>query len=539
VTISILNQFNSKDIKGDLFGGLTAAVIALPLALAFGVSSGAGAIAGVYGAIFTGFFAALFGGTASQISGPTGPMTVVVALMLTKMIAAHPDGGLVLAFSAVVLAGLLQILFGLVHLGKYFVMVPYAVISGFMTGIGIIIITLQIAPIMGVDSYSSVLISIQKIPHSIEHLNLWAFLTGGLTLLIMMFWPKVFAKLIPAPLFALVSMTLLVLLIPTSANIPIIGTIPTGFPEIVVPQLSLDVLKEISYFAFLLAVLGSIDSLLTSMVADVMTETHHHSDKELIGQGIGNAIAGLFGALPGAGATMRTAININAGGHSALSGIIHSLVLLIIVLGAGKYAQFIPHAVLAGMLLKVGIDIIDWRFISRMHKLPLFSSCLMLLVFTLTVFVDLITAVAVGMFIANIVTLDRLTHLQLDSISINMGSKLYPNAHADLSKTLVLEISGPVSFAVSRELSRRLSDATYFEVLLIDLSKAHLIGTTTSIMIIDLIERTHHKHKQVRLVMGSKKINSGIKKLPIESLIKKQFQYESLKHALECIQSKV
>lgn len=532
---TLFNHINTNNIKGDVFGGLTAAVIALPLALAFGVSSGAGAIAGVYGAIFVGFFAALFGGTPTQVSGPTGPMTIVMAIILTKMIAIDPQNGVALAFAAVIIAGFIQIAFGLLGLGKYFVMVPYAVISGFMTGIGVIIILLQFAPFLGVASYSSVLESAQHLHDTYLNLNPAATTTGIITLATMIFWPKSFARYLPSPLFALIATTLVITLCLAEGAMPVIGHIPSGFPDIVLPQLSFNMLDDVLYYAFLLATLGSIDSLLTSMVADTMTGIQHKSNKELIGQGLGNSIAGLFGALPGAGATMRTAINIRAGGQTALSGIVHSLALLVIILWAGKYAQYIPHAVLAGMLMKVGIDIIDWQFISRFRQLPVFSVALMLLVLLLTVFVDLITAVVVGMFIANIVTLDRLSSIQLDNIVFIKADKLSSTPNEKLKHTLIFEIDGPISFAVSRQLSRRFSETHHFDTLIIDLAKAHLIGCTTAVMIIDLIEASLEKNKEILIVMGNDKINHALKKLNLDKILPEKKHFLSREQALNTI----
>jgi len=562
--IILLNKISSQHLKGDIFGGLTAAVIALPLALAFGVSSGAGAIAGVYGAIFVGFFAALFGGTATQISGPTGPMSVVMALVFTQLIGSYPDTGLVLAFTCVILAGLFQILFGLLKLGKYFVMVPYPVISGFMTGIGIIIILLQISPLLGNAGDSNALAALMNIPKTLSQQNTFATVLGVITLLLMIYWPEKWTKIIPAPLFALITLTVISATFFTQQGISVIGEIPTGFPNLLVPSLSLETLYQVSYFAFLLAVLGAIDSLLTSMVADTLTETHHNSDKELIGQGIANTIAGFFGALPGAGATMRTAINFRAGGKTALSGIIHSITLLIVILWAGDYAQYIPHTVLAGMLIKVGLDIIDWRFIFQIKKVGVFSAALMLLVLLLTVFVDLITAVLVGMFIANLVTLDRLTHIQLDNITFKRGDELISeisskimnkvnsdlissqenstlmddiqnNLSKSLANTLLLEIDGPVSFAVSRELSRRFTENLAFSTLVIDLSNAKLIGTTTALMITDLIDRTKAKSKTVLVITGNEKINQSLDKLSLATLLDKKYQFTNREQALQTL----
>ena len=479
-----------------------------------------------------------------------------MALVFTQLIGSHPDTGLVLAFTCVILAGLFQILFGLLKLGKYFVMVPYPVISGFMTGIGIIIILLQISPLLGNAGDSNALAALMNIPKALSQQNTFATVLGVITLLLMIYWPEKWTKIIPAPLFALITLTVISATFFTQQGISVIGQIPTGFPSLSLPSLSLESLYQVSYFAFLLAVLGAIDSLLTSMVADTLTETHHDSDKELIGQGIANTIAGFFGALPGAGATMRTAINIRAGGKTALSGIIHSITLLIVILWAGDYAQFIPHTVLAGMLIKVGLDIIDWRFIFQIKKVGLFSAALMLLVLLLTVFVDLITAVLVGMFIANLVTLDRLTHIQLDNITFKRGDELISEISSEtpsnmtnialtddiqnklsksLANTLLLEIDGPVSFAVSRELSRRFTENLAFTTLVIDLSNAKLIGTTTAIMITDLIDRTKSKNKKVLVITGNEKINQSLHKLSLATLLDKKYQFTNREQALQTL----
>jgi len=428
-------------------------------------------------------------------------------------------------------------IFGLLKLGKYFVMVPYPVISGFMSGIGVIIILLQVSPLVGLIGYSNALSALTKIIDSVNHLNASATIIGIISLAIMVYWPKKLTKIIPAPLFALVVLTTINAIFLTEYNIPTIGEIPSGLPEMIIPTLSTAALYDVIYFAFLLAVLGSIDSLLTSMVADTMTETHHLSDKELIGQGIGNSIAGLFGALPGAGATMRTAINIRAGGKTALSGMTHSIALLVITLWASDYAQFIPHAVLAGMLIKVGIDIIDWRFISQIDKVGLFSASLMLLVLFLTVFVDLITAVLVGMFIANLVTLDRLTNIQLDNITFKKGLEIVKDESNAISSkildsTLLLAIDGPVSFAVSRELSRRFTENIDFTTLIIDLSQAKLIGTTTSVMIVDLVDRTKANGKQVIVITGNDKIKQSLHKLQLDTLLDKKYQFHYREQAI-------
>ncbi|MEQ8494061.1 MAG: SulP family inorganic anion transporter, partial [Gammaproteobacteria bacterium] len=382
------SYFDTSHLRGDLFGGLTAGVVALPLALAFGEASGAGPIAGLWGAIFVGFFAALLGGTQTQVSGPTGPMVVVFAGIYGAL-----HGNVALVFAAVVLAGVLQIAFGVFRLGQYIRLVPYPVVSGFMSGIGCIIIALQLSRLFGHEPEASGTIpALTAVPAAVTDPVWPALVVGMLTLAIVFYWPKSLAKYVPGPLAALIIGTLVSTVY---RGAPILGDIPTGLPSFVLPAFSHDTFLIVLESAFILALLGAIDSLLTSLVADNMTRTRHNSDRELIGQGIGNTVAGLFGAIPGAGATMRTVVNIRTGGRTRLSGMIHSLLLLAVVLVLSPLAQQIPHAVLAGILLKVGYDIIDFSYLLRAHKGPRWDLALMLLVLGMTVFVDLITAVAV------------------------------------------------------------------------------------------------------------------------------------------------
>lgn len=360
----LIHGLHFDNIRGDIYGGLTAAVVALPLALAFGVASGAGPIAGLYGAIFVGLFAALFGGTPAQVSGPTGPMTVVMAGVVTQF--GHAPA---MAFTVVMLAGLLQILFGVLKLGRYINLMPFPVISGFMSGIGVIIIILQLGPLVGHASPGGgILIALADVPRAYASPVVAAAAVGALALFIVFVWPSRLGRIVPSPLVALVIGTLVAVFVLPGA--PVLGEIPTGLPRPILPLFDLASVPLMLRAALILAVLGTIDSLLTSLVADNVTQTHHDSDRELIGQGIGNAVAGLFGAIPGAGATMRTVVNVRAGGRTPISGALHALVLLAMVLGLGGFAERIPHAVLAGILIKVGLDIIDWGYLQRIRRAP-------------------------------------------------------------------------------------------------------------------------------------------------------------------------
>ena len=276
---SSFNSLSTRYLHMDFMGGITAAVVALPLALAFGVASGAGPAAGIYGAIFVGFFAALFGGTPHQISGPTGPMTVVMAGVFTSLQAKYPETGLVIGFSAVVLAGMMQIALGLLRLGKYFILVPYPVISGFMSGIGVIIIILQIGPVLGHSGMPALTDALAMVPTWLQNISTPSLMLGLLSLAIMYLWPSRLAVWCPPPLAALLVGSIAALTLLPDNTVAVIGDIPSGFPTPHWPIFTMDVMGELFYAALLLAVLGSIDSLLTSLVSDNLTKEHHDSDK--------------------------------------------------------------------------------------------------------------------------------------------------------------------------------------------------------------------------------------------------------------------
>lgn len=418
-------KFNN--IKGDLFGGITAGIVALPLALAFGIQAfsgigadGAsiGAYAGLVGATLLGFFAALFGGTHSQISGPTGPMTVITATLVTGTFTA-PGGNLSAVLVSMALAaifcGLFQIMFGIIKIGKYVRYIPYPVLSGFMSGIGVIIILQQIYPLFGQSGSGSMIDLLVGIPEAVGSMSLTALLLGLGTVAIIYLFPLL-TKKVPSTLVALIVMTVISLF---TAEVPTIGEIPSGLPmpffaNSNVTLAGLDwgaILAAAIIPGLTLAGLGSIDTLLTSVVADNITKTKHNSNRELIGQGIGNAIAGLFCGLPGAGATMRTVVNVKSGGRTQLSGMIHALLLLAIMLGLGSLVKYVPLSVLAGILITVGWGIIDFKGFKDLPKIPRADAVVLIVVFLVTVFVDLLTAVGIGMVIACVLFMKRASDL--------------------------------------------------------------------------------------------------------------------------------
>ena len=404
-------NYSLSMLRGDLFGGITASVVGLPVALAFGVASGLGPIAGMYGAIAVGFFAAVFGGTRSQISGPTGPMSVAMAVIVTV----HSEGDFAKAFTVVVLAGVIQIVLGAIRIGRFVAYTPYSVISGFMTGIGIIVILVQVAPFVGAEALpGGVLAKISAIPDAVSNARVHALIVAAITLLVGALWRPPLSRYLPAPLAAMIVGSAIGIFWLT--DLRVIGDVPTGLPELRIPVFDAGFILSSLTPALILALLGSIDSLLTSLIADALTRTRHNANRELIGQGIGNTIAGLIGGLPGAGATLGTVINIRSGGRTPFSGVVRAGVLLALVLGLGRYVTEIPHAVLAGILVKVGWDIIDWRLIKRAHRIQRDHLIVMLITLALTVFLDLVTAIAIGLIAAGMVAARQVERQELDSV---------------------------------------------------------------------------------------------------------------------------
>ena len=466
-------QLSMNDFRNDLFGGLTAGIVALPLALALGVASGLGAMAGLYGAIVLGFLAALFGGTPSQISGPTGPMVVVIAGLFASL-----SGSVELVLTAIMLAGVIQIIFGLTGIGQFIRIVPYSVVSGFMTGIGVIIIIIQIGRLIGHEPPGGTIPALTFIPTVINDIDFNALIVGLTTLLIALKWPVSWGKYVPGPLAALTIGTLMGVSFFYS---PVLGALPSGFPDLHMPVFDQASFLLVIQAAIILAALGSLDTLLTSLVADNMTRSRHDSNKELIGQGIGNAVVGMVGGVAGAGATMRTVVNIRAGGKTRLSGMIHALVLLAIVMAFAPYAAQIPHAALAGLLVKVGIDIIDWSYLKKAHRGPRWDLVLMAIVLVLTVFVDLITAVAVGVMLASLVFLQNMAKAQISSIK-QLPDDVERPEEAKLMKLAkgkinIFDFGGPLSFGAAADLGHhvRLHDKEETEAIILDFSKVPFI----------------------------------------------------------------
>ena len=528
----MLNRINTNNLRGDAFGGLTAAVIALPMALAFGIAVGnasgvpeVGAAAGLWGAVIIGLVASLFGGTPTLISEPTGPMTVVFTSVVISFAstAESPEKALAMAFTVGVLAGVFQILFGLFRLGRYITMMPYTVISGFMSGIGIILVLLQLAPFLGQDPKGGVMGTLSHLPALIQGTQPMELSLAVITLAILWFTPSALKKVCPPQLLALVVGTLLAVTVFSEAGLRTIPSFSAEFPTLSIPDFSGGQIRMMVVNAAVLGMLGCIDALLTSVVADSLTRTEHNSNKELIGQGLANVASGLFGALPGAGATMGTVVNIQAGGRTALSGVIRAVVLMLVVLLAAPFASMIPLAVLAGIALKVGIDIIDWEFLKRAHHLSPKAAVITYGVIVLTVLVDLITAVGIGVFVANVLTIDRMSALQSKKVKtisttdddVELSEEEHSLLDQAAGKVLLFQLAGPMIFGVAKAISREHNAIGNCQAVVFDLSEVSHLGVTAAIALENAVKEAMEVGRQVFMVGATGSTENRLRKLKL------------------------
>tara|TARA_B100000795_G_scaffold115378_1_gene85708 strand:- start:8147 stop:9982 length:1836 start_codon:yes stop_codon:yes gene_type:complete len=567
------NPFNFKHLKGDIYGGLTAGIVALPLALAFGVSSGLGPSAGLYGAIFVGFFAALFGGTNTQISGPTAPMTAVSMIVIAGVVATF-NGDINLALPAILavflLAGLIQVALGLIGLGKYIKYIPYPVVSGFMTAIGVIILITQILPSVGyypkedvefVDQFkpyaeeiildnilkeeagegllvledfeetinraaditpaqilkesqtlaskevSGVLGTLKILPRAMRNINLLELLLALGTIIIIYGFKRITTK-IPSTLVALVFMSGLAVFL--GLDYRPIEEIPSGLPIPdfrVFTDFSFASISPYIFSAITLALLGAIDTLLTSVVADNMTKTKHLPNKELIGQGIGNSIAALFGGIPGAGATIRTVVNIKAGGKTRLSGMIAGLVLLIVLLALGPVASQIPAAVLAGILITVGIGVMDYKGLKAIPYMPKQEVVIMLVVLVLASVWNLVYAVGIGLLISSLLFMKAIGDLtseqsHLSPLFIDDEDSEAEQLPENLKEKIVVkQIMGPLFFGSTSDFQRLSQEITEkSSIVIFNMTRMQYMDQSGLYVMEDVLIELVNQGKQIMLV---------------------------------------
>ena len=462
-------------------------MVVFPAALAFGMASGLGASAGIYGSIAVGFFAAVFGGTRTQISGPTGPMAVVTAVIVASHASTLSE-----ALTIVVLGGGLQALLGLTRIGRFVAYTPHVVISGFMSGIGIIIILIQLPPMLGAPASGGPMESVGALAPALDNVNLSAVAIGVLSLATAALWPRRFSTYLPGPVAALVFGTLLGVMWLHDA--PVLGPVPIGVPAFALELPTSGFLLQALEPALILALLGSVDSLLTSLIADTVTGTRHEPNRELVGQGIGNMAAGMFGGMPGAGNTLGTLTNIRAGGTTRVSGATYAILMLVLVLGLGDYVEPIPRAVLAGVLIKIGLDIVDWQMLARVHRMRPEHALVMLATLGITVFVDLVTAVAVGLIVAGLTHARQLEDLELDSVvSVPLLDRNFFDLADDAgdpyaARTGLIALKGTFTVASSHRLVGAYSvDVQKHEVVIFDFSDTSHVDDSAAMVVAQLM----------------------------------------------------
>ncbi len=499
-------QYGFQSARGDVLGGVTAAVVSLPVALAFGLAAGLSPAAGIYGAISVGFFAAVFGGTKSLISGPTGSMTVAISVI----VATHADN-IAEAFTIVIMAGLIQITFGLLRIGRFVTYTPYSVISGFMTGVGVIIILVQTLPFLGADVAAGGPIgTLRNFSTVFDNFEGNAVAIAAITLGVALLWPSMFDKYLPATLVALGVGTLVGVFWLTNAPTIGIEAVPTDLPSFHLPEYAPGILVRAIEPALVIALVGSVDTLLTALVADSMTRTRHDPNKELLAQGIGNVFTGFIQGLPGSGATPSTVANARAGGRTIVSGVVSVGILLLMVMVFGKYVALIPNAVLAGILVKVALDTIDWRFVTRIFRVQREHMVVMLLTLGLTVFLDLVAAVAVGMIAAAVTSARQFEVLELDSVvSVPLlDQSFFGNGDDDedsdefSARVGLVALRGTFTVASSSKLIDTIGeDIREHEVVILDFSDTVYVDDSAALVVEQLIETADNYETQC-IVMG-------------------------------------
>jgi len=536
---------NTVNLRKDISGGLLAAIVSLPMGLAFGVQSGLGAQAGIYTAILLALVSSLIGGTRTLISDPTGPMTIVAATVVTLGISITGDlsTALPLIIGTFVLAGIFELVFGLLDFGKYVKFMPYPVVSSFMAGIGIIIISMQLFPLLGHVSPKGFLNIVSTLDDPVSNVNLSSFILGVCTIAIIYILPKVTTKL-PSILVALVVCTSISVIL--KLDVPVIGNIPRSLPKLHIMELfSLQWvdLKTMIKPAIMLGGLGVIDSLLTSVVSDNLTKTKHDSRKTIIGQGLGNILVGMFGGIPGAGATMGTVSNIKAGGVSKFSGFMKGIFLLVIVVGVADYVAMIPMSVLAGILIYIGISIIDYKGIKMLLHVPKQDACVWLIVLFFTIFDNLLNAVAAGFVLASILFIGQVAKGMMKSHSEYSleGMVERKEIPEDLAKSIYVQnLDGPLFFGFANQYRALCSAIDDMMIIIIRMNNVPFLDQSGLVTLETVIKEWHDRGIQVYICDANEYVKSMLVNIElIPDLVSEQNYFESFKECITHIKNKV
>jgi sulfate permease, SulP family len=504
------------NVGKDILSGIVVAIIALPLALAFGVGSGLGAITGIWGAIAGGIIGGLFGGSRFGVSGPTGPKMAQLAAIMVGFRLASGEPDLSAAFAIIFLSGLILIGISFLKISRIIHYTPYSVVAGFMCGIGVIVMLLELDSFLGLPVPHSVFDAIQGIPYAFSHASLQALLVSVPTLAVMFIWPKVIKKyrrlkLIPGPLLGLIVGTGIAQF--GGFQIEYIGDIPSGLPELYFPDFS----NIGAYWipALSLAGLAVFDSLLTCVVADQLTGDKHSSDRETFGQGVANCAAGLVGGLTTATATMRTVANIKSGGKTPLASVVHGVILLALVLGMGPMASGIPMACLAAILFKVGIDILDYRILPVLFRLPLTDMIVFWSVLIVTVVEDLLVGMGIGFLLAIIRFVMEVSKTYKPSVT-DLGSVDSSKISKELKdKIKVLKPAGPMFFGSVQSLETAYHQTNNCPIILIDLDEVTMLDISGAYALEDLVAKAKSENRIVYVANANPKVKDVLERVKV------------------------
>ena len=495
-----------KTIKGDFTGGLTAAIIALPMALAFGLQCNPDhPEIGLYTAIFLAIIASIVAGTKTLISDPTGPMTIIAAGVIAS--AGGAESGLATIIVSFALAGIFQILFGIIKVAQYVKYISYPVLSGFMGGIGIIIILFQWNSFFGDPPRKEIFDIIGHLPDPIIHHH-WSAIILGISTLGLIYLIPLISRKLPAGLIALVVGTIISFFLDpnwgTDWEFETIGFIPNNLPTFKMEIFNFDWsnLSIAIVSGLTLAGLGTIDTLLTSVVADNLTKTKHNGNRELIGQGLGNFVTALFGGIPGAGSTTGTVANINSNGTTNLSGIFKGIFLLIVLLGLGQYLDVVPKPVLSALLISVGIGIIDFKGMKRLLSLKNSDSLVLLLVISLTIFANLLVAVGVGMVLSSFFFMQRMGEIvdqQSKQGNISDMEKKLKIPESIKDRIFEYELDGPLFYGFSDQFKEQAEAIVGKDAVIINMSNVPYIDASGIYVLEEVIQ--HFKNKKIEVVL--------------------------------------
>ena len=529
-----------KIFAGDILGSLNSAIVALPQALAFGVATGFGASAGVWGAVILCFIAGIIGAKVPLVSGITGPVTIVIASIMHAL-----NADISSVILVIFMAGILQIVLSLTSLPVIVKYVPYPVISGFMNGVGVIIIIMQINPLIGCPVMSNTINSITALFQNLNNINLQALFIGALTLLIVFAIPKKFNKIIPSQAIALVICTFIS--IKMGLNVERISEISVGMPALTLPKAHLH--EVITYFSYavMLAIVLSSESLLTVLVADSLIKTKTLSKTMLLGQGIGNMVCALTGSLPGSAATMRTVAAINTGSTTRLTAVINPIILIILLFKLSGFVAQIPLAVLAGILIKIGYDIIDVKLLKVIKLAPKDDLYVLAVVFILTVFYNLIVAVGAGITCAALLYAKRtadsakLIHKTVYDKDIEKLEKLLDKDYKH--KIRVVHIDGQFFFGSATQLISQFEDVWGTKILILDYSSENLLDISAIFALEDIIIRLRAQKIKILLVLKSAEVKKQLDAHGIIALTEEEkifySELEAIEYAKEKLKNKV